>query len=81
MNAKRRPGRGAENAAGRAEGQHSPEAALAVLGALEGVEVPGGCDHCDAHQVLTDLGDRVWNLRTWHEAGCLRYQSSRASQS
>ncbi len=56
-------------------------AARVVLGALEGVEVPGGCTYCDAHQVLTELEDRVWNLRTFHEPACWWYQSKRASTS
>jgi hypothetical protein len=57
------------------------EAARVVLDALEGVEVPGGCAYCDAHQVLTELEDRVWNLRTNHEPACPWYQSRRANAS
>ena len=40
--------------------------------ALVGHEIPGGCDRCDALQVMTEDDDApgVWHLQVQHDAGC-----------
>lgn len=53
----------------------SAEAARVVLGALEGVEVPGGCADCIAYQVVTAGEEGIVNLRTYHDETCPWWQA------
>jgi hypothetical protein len=50
--------------------------ATAMLAALDGARIPGGCDHCDAWQEVTanayGLGG-VHMIRVYHDDWCLWY--------
>ena len=43
-----------------------------MLAPLVGMEIPGGCDHCDAYQTVDE--DRelpgVWHMRVHHDDWC-----------
>lgn len=41
-----------------------------VLGPLEGAEIPGGCDQCDAYQKLRAESAGVWAVDVFHEYAC-----------
>lgn len=77
MNAKRRPKRGADNAAGRAEHQSTAayDTMRNLFGPLDGARIPGGCDHCNAYQTVTPVEAGMWNLRVHHDAWCPWYRA------
>lgn len=35
-----------------------------------GPRIPGGCDDCDAYQVLGEERPNVWLMRIHHDASC-----------
>lgn len=35
--------------------------------------MPGGCDDCDAEQVIQRDGDRLWRITVRHDEDCPRY--------
>jgi hypothetical protein len=41
-----------------------------ILGPLDGAEIPGGCDNCDAHQTVRPLEHGVWNVTVHHDPWC-----------
>lgn len=40
------------------------------LGALDGKQIPGGCDYCDAYQTVTPVVSGVWNITVHHDDDC-----------
>ncbi len=42
----------------------------AMLGPLDGAEIPGGCDTCDATQTVAPLAPGVWEIRVGHDDRC-----------
>jgi hypothetical protein len=49
-----------------------------LLGPLEGLQIPGGCDDCDAYQEVEDQGGSVWMIRVRHDPGCPELTRRRA---
>ena len=45
-----------------------------VLDAVTGRRLPGGCDDCDAFQVLTQQAAGVYELAIHHDDGCPYYR-------
>lgn len=41
-----------------------------ILGPLEGAEIPGGCDDCDAYQTVEAVQSGVWVLTVHHDDSC-----------
>lgn len=41
-----------------------------VLGPLDGAEVPGGCDTCNAFQTVAPVMAGAWQITTHHDDGC-----------
>jgi hypothetical protein len=39
---------------------------------LDGVDILGGCDHCDAYQTLEPVQDKIWKVTVHHDADCPR---------
>lgn len=37
---------------------------------ISGLELPGGCDHCDAYQTLDRTGDQLWSMNVRHDDDC-----------
>jgi hypothetical protein len=46
------------------------ERILRTLGPLDGAEIPGGCDHCDAYQTVKPSGAGVWAITVHHDDWC-----------
>lgn len=42
---------------------------------LIGLEIPGGCDDCDAHQTMSRHESGSWILGIHHDADCPFYTS------
>ncbi len=53
---------------------------LDEFGALEGLRVPGGCDDCDAYQVLDSSRAPFFRINVHHDESCPTYQSMREDQ-
>jgi hypothetical protein len=46
-------------------------AALALLGPLDGARIPGGCDSCNAFQVVRPgVVPGAWNVTVHHDDWC-----------
>jgi hypothetical protein len=64
-------------------------AVLNILGPLDGTEIPGGCDHCDAYQTVKPVTAGVWSVTVHHDDDCpwwlerqgINREQRRASQS
>jgi len=41
-----------------------------VLGVLDGAEVPGGCDDCDAYQTVAAVERGIWVVTVHHDDDC-----------
>ena len=41
-----------------------------VLGAIDGLRVAGGCEHCDAYQTVEPAFEGVWIFIIHHEDEC-----------
>lgn len=41
-----------------------------TLGPIEGQEIPGGCDDCDAYQTADPVKAGVWTITVHHDADC-----------
>jgi hypothetical protein len=41
-----------------------------MFGALDGAEIPGGCDDCDAYQTVRPITAGGWSLTTHHDDWC-----------
>jgi hypothetical protein len=51
-----------------------------VLGPLEGAQIPGGCDTCDAYQTVGAVEHGIWMITVHHDDGCpvlKRYEEGR----
>jgi hypothetical protein len=46
----------------------------AVLGPLDGARIPGGCEDCDAYQVVEPVAAGVWNILVHHDDWCPTYR-------
>ncbi len=56
-------------------GQHSPQAAITqYVASLNGAEIPGDCDDCDAYQTLNVIDHGITSLRVHHDMWCSTYQ-------
>jgi hypothetical protein len=42
----------------------------AILGPLDGREIPGGCDRCDAVQTVAAVVAGVWQVTIHHDPDC-----------
>jgi hypothetical protein len=40
------------------------------LGPLDGAEIAGGCDHCDAVQTVEPAAAGVWSITVRHDDDC-----------
>jgi len=45
-------------------------AIAAILGPLDGAEIPGGCDTCNAHQTVHPVLAGVWQITINHDPWC-----------
>lgn len=52
-----------------------------VLGPLDGAEIPGGCDRCDAYQRVRIVGGGVYEVDVLHDDGCPRLAGSESGES
>jgi hypothetical protein len=43
---------------------------LRRLGPLEGGQIPGGCDSCNAYQTVSPLRTGVWRITVHHDSDC-----------
>jgi hypothetical protein len=41
-----------------------------LLGPLDGAQIPGGCDDCDAYQTVGPVTAGVWGLTVHHDDDC-----------
>ena len=41
-----------------------------MLGPLDGAQIPGGCDHCDAYQTVAPIEAGVWTMTVHHDDDC-----------
>lgn len=41
-----------------------------LLGPLEGAEVPGGCESCNAFQTVEPIERGMWMITVHHDPGC-----------
>lgn len=44
----------------------------------EGKRIPGGCDQCEAYQIVESVSPGVWHLAIRHDADCPILRASRA---
>lgn len=52
----------------------------AMLDAMAGKRMPGGCDDCDAYQVVTEAAGGVYVLQVHHDATCPEYRRTTGQQ-
>jgi hypothetical protein len=50
----------------------------ALLGPLDGAEIPGGCETCDAFQTVEPIEAGLWMIRVHHDEWCPTYARLRA---
>ena len=43
---------------------------LDLLALMDGARIPGGCDHCDASQVVRPVEAGVWDCAIYHADDC-----------
>lgn len=48
---------------------HQSEA-LRDFGRYDGDRVPGGCESCEAFQIVTPISPGVWSVTVHHDTGC-----------
>jgi len=41
-----------------------------ILGPLDGAEIPGGCDTCDAYQTVHPVKAGIWQIVVHHDDWC-----------
>jgi hypothetical protein len=41
-----------------------------LLGPLDGAQIPGGCDDCDAYQTTSAVSAGVWTVTIHHDHDC-----------
>lgn len=51
----------------------------AVLGPLDGAQVPGGCTTCDAYQTVHPVEAGVWSLAIHHDDWCPALSGKRST--
>jgi len=49
-----------------------------TLSPLEGERIPGGCDRCDAFQIVEPIDGGVWTLTVYHDDNCPFLKESKA---
>lgn len=49
------------------------QAMTAKLGPLEGAQIPGGCDDCDAYQTVEPMFAGAWTITVHHDGWCPFY--------
>jgi hypothetical protein len=47
-----------------------PNDLVNMLGAMDGAEIPGGCDECDAVQKVRAIKAGIWDIEVIHEDNC-----------
>ncbi len=57
--------------------REQPAALNDLLGAQDGVRVPGGCDDCNAVQILTNRGGGIHQVQIHHAPDCPRHGGAR----
>jgi len=50
-----------------------------ILGPLDGAQVPGGCEHCDAYQTVHPTGPGTWVVAVHHDGWCVQLRRLDAS--
>lgn len=40
------------------------------LGPLDGAEIPGGCECCEAYQTVTPIQRGIWSITVHHDDDC-----------
>ena len=56
----------------------SPRRVRRTLGPLDGAQIPGGCDHCDAYQEVVPVSAGVWSINVHHDEWCPFLQNRQA---
>jgi len=41
-----------------------------LLGPLDGAQIPGGCDTCDAYQTIEPMSAGIWTVTVVHDDDC-----------
>jgi gamma-glutamyl-gamma-aminobutyrate hydrolase PuuD len=41
-----------------------------LLNSLDGLRIPGGCDHCDAYQEMKTEADGMYRITVCHDDDC-----------
>lgn len=47
-----------------------PDPLVGILGPLDGAQIPGGCDICDAYQTFKPVQARMWVITVHHDDWC-----------
>jgi hypothetical protein len=50
-----------------------------LFGSLEGSEIPGGCDQCNAVQRTTEVAPRIWSVIVAHDDDCPSQRTKKAN--
>lgn len=56
---------------------------MAIPPELDGTNIPGGCDDCDAEQGLTQVRPGIWSMEIRHDDDCptwARIRNQRSSK-
>lgn len=51
-----------------------------LFGPLDGAQIPGGCEHCDAYQTVTPIESGAWKMTVHHDDWCPWWTARRASR-
>jgi len=62
----------------RAKVESAADLVESLFAAVADQKIPGGCDRCDAYQVVTVLGEGVASLVVHHTTDCPRWRSRAA---
>ncbi len=57
------------------------DALAKMLGPLDGGQIPGGCETCDAYQTVELAGSGVWRITVHQDEDCATYQQVRGGDS
>ena len=41
-----------------------------ALGSLDGEQIPGGCEYCNAFQVVKPIKNGIWDIEVFHDKDC-----------
>lgn len=47
-----------------------PDPFANLFGPLDGAQIPGGCEHCDAFQTVDAVEAHIWSLTVHHDDWC-----------